>query len=101
MNTTEESINQFSIGYMINPTLNVNKMLRYQIMIFLKEIFHHSTIKGIKNFMIKKDTCIIAPVMFYGTKTKKIKVYKVLSCVLCSVMRIMFALTIYVFIPKH
>ena len=31
VNTLEEGINQFSIGCMINPTLHVNKVFRYQV----------------------------------------------------------------------
>ena len=30
INTTEESINQLAIGYIIDPRLHVNKVFRYQ-----------------------------------------------------------------------
>ena len=36
MNSTEKYINQFEIGYMVNPKLNVNKDFRYQVEKFLK-----------------------------------------------------------------
>ena len=43
--------------------------------------------EDIKNVMIKKDTCVVALMMFYDTKTNNpIKVYKVLSCVLYYVI---------------
>ena len=31
INTTEDLINQFVIGYMINPTLHVNKVFIYKV----------------------------------------------------------------------
>ena len=31
INTTKKRINLFAIGYMINPTLNVNRMFRDQV----------------------------------------------------------------------
>ena len=31
LSTTEKQINQFSIGYMINPTLHGNKVFREQV----------------------------------------------------------------------
>ena len=31
INTRDERINQFAIGYMINPTLHVNKVFRDQV----------------------------------------------------------------------
>ena len=39
--------------------------------------------EDIKNVMIKKDTCVVALMMFYDTKTNKpIKVYNVLISVI-------------------
>ena len=60
INIIEKQINQFSLGYMINPTLHVNKVFRYQVEKSLKEKFHQITMKGIKNVMRKKDSCVIA-----------------------------------------
>ena len=53
-NIIEEIINQFEIWYMINPTLHVNKVFRYQVETSIKEMFHQSTIEGLRHFMIKK-----------------------------------------------
>ena len=36
----ENRVNQFAIGYMVNPTLHVNKELRDQVEKCLKENFH-------------------------------------------------------------
>ena len=49
-------MNQSEIGYMINPTLHVNKVFRYQVEKFLKETFHQSTMTAIRNVTRKKDT---------------------------------------------
>ena len=48
MNSTEKRMNQFSIGYMVKPALNVNEVLREPVEKFLKDKFHSSTISGIK-----------------------------------------------------
>ena len=40
-------MNKFSIGYMVKPKLNVNKMFRYQVENFLQGTFHASTMSGI------------------------------------------------------
>ena len=58
---------------MINPTLHVNKVFIYQVETFLKEISHKITMKGIKNVTRKKDTCVIALVIFYDTKKNQQK----------------------------
>ena len=38
-----ELMNQFAIGYMINPSLHVNKMFIEQVEIFLNSTFHEKT----------------------------------------------------------
>ena len=88
VNITEERINPFSIGYVINPTFNVNKVFIYQFEKCLKEKFRQSTMKGIKIVMRKKYTCVIELGIFYETKTKNpTKVYRMLSCVLYSFIK--------------
>ena len=56
---------------MINPTIHVNKVFRDQDVNFLKDTFHQSNMKGLKTFMRKKYTWVIALVIFNETKTKK------------------------------
>ena len=91
--TPDKRFNQFSIGYMIKPTLHVNRVLRQQVEKCLRATFNQNTMVGIQNVMRKKDTCVIELIMFYDSKTKNlIKVYRVLSFVLYSVINI------YVFI---
>ena len=67
-NTTAERSNQFEIGYMTNPTLNVNKVFRYQAEKCLKDKFHQSNMKGIKmlhDLLAIKNKRIYQLVSFY------------------------------------
>ena len=73
INTTEEHINQFEIGFITNPTLHVNKVFRDQYRKFLKYKYHQSIMKRLKNVLRKKYTCVIALVMFYETKNPQQK----------------------------
>ena len=68
--TTDERINPFAIGYIINLTLHVNKVFIEQVEKFLRATFHQNTMEGIKNIMRKKDTYVIALIFFYESKTK-------------------------------
>ena len=69
--TKYKRMNTFSIGYMINLVLHVHKVFRYQVGKCLRATFHQSTMEDMKKFMRKRNTCVIAIVMFYETKTKK------------------------------
>ena len=46
--TTYERINKFLIGYMINPTLHVNKVFREQVEKLLRDNFYQNTMEYIK-----------------------------------------------------
>ena len=61
-------INSFSIGYMINTILHVNKVFREQVENFVKATFHKNTMEGIKIVMRKNGICVIALIKFYETK---------------------------------
>ena len=68
---------------MNNPSLNCDKLFRKQVEICLIILFHKKTMETIRYCIRKKNTCVIAIIMFYennGEKPKK--VYKVLSCVI-------------------
>ena len=54
INTAEECIKQFTIGYTINPTLHVNRVFRYQVEKFSKYFLNQSTMKGEENVMRKR-----------------------------------------------
>ena len=65
---TEKQINQFSVGYIINPLLHVNEVFREKVENVLIATFHENTMENIRYVMRKKDTCVIAIIMFYGSK---------------------------------
>ena len=85
--TKHERINKSEIGYTIKSTLHVNNVFREQVEKFLRATFHQNTMEGIKNVTRQKDTCFISLIKFYESKTKnKIRVYRVLICVLYYVI---------------
>ena len=47
--STDESINIFAIGYMINPSLNCNKVFREQVEKILIILFHDNKIETVKD----------------------------------------------------
>ena len=53
--STFKLINPFTIGYMVNPTLHVNKAFREQVVKFLRETSFQSTISVIINVMGVKE----------------------------------------------
>ena len=79
----KERMNEFSIGYTINPSLNINKSFKYKVTEFMKDTFDaitqpHTSKKN-------KKTRVLALLMFYGTRKKPKKVFKVLSCVIYTI----------------
>ena len=87
MHSIKKRMIKFSIGYMVNPTLNGNKVLRNQVEQCLKYKLHSSTMSGIKNTTKKENICVIALVMFYeNITTNPMKMFRVLSCVVYSVI---------------
>ena len=63
-----KKINQFEIGYMINPSLRVNTVFREKVEKWFRATFHENKMENIRYVMRKKDTCVIAIIMFYGSK---------------------------------
>ena len=59
-----EHINQFPIGCIINPSLNVNKMFREKVENFLTTTFHDNTMVTIRDVMKNNNTCVIAVILF-------------------------------------
>ena len=66
--TTDEHINQFEIGYIINPTLHDNKVFRKKLKM-LKRCISSKYHGRYKNDTRKNDTYVIALIMFYENKT--------------------------------
>ena len=84
---TDETINQFSIGYMINPSLNCNKVFRVKVEKFWSSTFHSRTIETIRDYLKNNNTCVMALITIYennGLNAKK--VYIVLSCAVYSLI---------------
>ena len=75
---TYKQINQFSIVYMINPSLHINKVFREQVEKFLRATFHENKMENIRDVMKKKDTCVIVLMLFYDNKGKNPK--KCIGC---------------------
>ena len=63
-NSKYESINQFAIGYMINPPLNYNNVFREQVEKCLSDTFHERTMETVKYFPRKNNTCVMSLTFF-------------------------------------
>ena len=63
--STDETINQFAIGYMINPSLNCNKVFRVQFEKCLSVSFNSRTMETIIYCLKNKNTCVMALIMVY------------------------------------
>ena len=84
--STDECINKFVIGYMINPSINCNKLFGVQVEKWLSVSFHSRTMGTIWDFPKNNSTCVMALIMIYennGGNAKNI-VYSVKLCCLLS-----------------
>ena len=68
-----QRINEFYIGYMMNPNFHKNKVFREQVKVCLKTTFGPSTNAHISKILLKDNTRVLALVMFYGNREKKCK----------------------------
>ena len=85
--STEKTIRQFSIGYIINYSRHNNRIFREKVQKFLGYYFSIETMKTIRDFLLKKNTSILALIMIYETVGKDTrKVYRVLSCVVYTLI---------------
>ena len=50
---TKERVNEFSIGYMINPNLNINKVFKQQVTKYMKTTFGEITQPHISKILAK------------------------------------------------
>ena len=70
-----DSVNQFAIVYMINPSPHFNNLFRKQFERCLIAELYEQTMKNMKYCPKKKNTCIMALIIFYdnnGVKPKKV-----------------------------
>ena len=65
---TNQRINEFSIGYMMNPNLGINKSFKEQVKICMKTAFGAMTQQHICNILSKTNTRVLELVMFYDTR---------------------------------
>ena len=85
--TTDETINQFSIVYMINSSLKFKNTFRTQAETFSSVSFSDGTMKAIKNCLMKKNTFVMALLMIYeNTGEIPKQMYRVLSCAVYSLI---------------
>ena len=84
---TDETIDQFTISYMINPSLNFNNVFRTQVEKCWSVSLSDSTIKTIKYCLINKNTCVMELIMIYENNGEIPKTfYIVLSFVVYSLI---------------
>ena len=62
---TNQRIDEFSIGYMTNPNLNMNKVYREQVKLCMKITFSISTMTQINKILLKLNTRVLECIMFY------------------------------------
>ena len=80
---TNQRIDEFSIGYMMNPNLNRNRAFKDQVKVCLKKTFGPDTNTHIAKRLSKNNTRVLALVIFYEIGKKIIrKLLRVSSCVI-------------------
>ena len=84
---TNEGMNKFSIGYMINPNFSINKAFKEQVTKCMKTAFGAIIQQHISKILSKNNTRVFALFMFYETRQKKPKkLFTVLSCVIYKII---------------
>ena len=84
----KERINEFYIGYMINPSLHVNKAFRYQVEKCLNTTFGELTQYFIKATLSKNNTRVLALLMFHDTRGENPDTsFRVLICVSYTIIK--------------
>ena len=82
-----QRINEFSIGYMMNPYLSIYNDTKNQVKICMKNKFCTMTQQNISKILSKTNTRVLALVMFCQTRQENAKkMFKVLSCVIHNII---------------
>ena len=83
----KQRINEFSFGYMFNPTLHATEFFREQVKACLNNKFGQDTNKHIIKPLMKRNTRVLALVVFYelGNINPR-KMFKVLSCIIYTII---------------
>ena len=82
----KERINDFFMRYTINQKLNINKAFREQVDKCMKTTFGATTKSYIRSTLAKYTTRVLALLMFYETRQNPKKAFKVLSCVIYTII---------------
>ena len=56
---TNQRINDFSIGYIMNPNLNMKKVFREQVKVFMKTTFSTSNMTHMSKILLKPSTIVL------------------------------------------
>ena len=84
----KKCINEFTIGYMINPRLSFNKSFKEQVEKCMFTTFGEIKKPFIKAKLEKNNTSVLALIMFYETRADNPKkAYRVLSCVIYTTIK--------------
>ena len=65
----------------------MNKVFREQVKLFMKTTFYTSTMTQISKISLKTNTRVLALVMFYDNRKNTKKFFRVLSCVIYTIIR--------------
>ena len=88
LNETKQRMNEFTIGYMINIGLNVNKSFREKVERYMYNTFGETTQPFIKYTLEKNNTSVLELIMFYETRADNPeKYFRVLSCVIYIIIK--------------
>ena len=80
---TNQRINEFSIGYIMNPNFIMNKAFREQVKVCMKAKFSTSTMTNISKILLEPNTRVLALVMFFEKRKKRKE--NVQSVELCNI----------------
>ena len=69
---TNQRINQFSIGYIMNPTLYKNRAFKQQVKVCFKHTFGPDTTSNNNKILQKIYIRVLALVIFYESGEKKL-----------------------------
>ena len=83
---TKGRIDEFSIGYMINPKLNINKAFREEVLKYMNTKFGQINQPHIRTTLTKNTTRVLALLMFYETRKYPKKSFEVFSCVIHTII---------------
>ena len=85
--TTEKTVHKLAIGYMVNPSLHVNKMFKTQVEKRLGCYFSIKKKKTIRDFLTKNINSVMEEIMIYETVGASIKkLYRVLRCIVYNII---------------